>query len=233
MASGYFILENGDMGLSQRSGVEDTYSSPLRIISQIASTCPCLQTARKMPATAKSANIFFLASGPAFRQHSTHVLTHCASSSISVTFSHATFSPSRSASGSVSMIGSVASVASWTGFTGRGANGSLSGCTCTLDNELMGKQYLTSTFLFTSSLNMSTSSEEIHRFELVTRLSVRTDPERNVLSTSLRELLPSIAARKLNLSDGSPAILYRHGAQTFSCSQASLRPRASCCLFRM
>ena len=86
-------------------------------------------------------------------------------------------------------------------------------------------------FLFTSSLNTSTSSEEIHHFQAVARLSVRTDSDRNVLSTSLRELLLFMAARKLNLSDGSSTVLYGHGAQMFSCFQSSLRPRASWCRF--
>ena len=93
----------------------DTYSSPLRIISQMTRTCPCLHTARKTPATANRENIFLRASGPAFRQHSTHILTHCASSSISVTLSHTISSLSRSASGSVSEL-----VASGSGSAGTG-----------------------------------------------------------------------------------------------------------------
>lgn len=50
-----------------------TYNSPLRIISHIATTCPCRQTARKMPETENCANIFFLASGPAFFHLSTQM----------------------------------------------------------------------------------------------------------------------------------------------------------------
>jgi hypothetical protein len=107
----------------------------------MTSTCPCLHTARKTPETAKSANIFLRASGPAFRQRSTHVLTHCASSSISVKLSHAISSGSTSASGSVSIIGTVASGTMPTGALGAGTaegDGPLSGCTCMLDNNLMG-----------------------------------------------------------------------------------------------
>src|SRR6266699_3839752 len=58
--------------------------------------CYITKSNRKTPATAKRANIFLRASGPAFHQRSTHVLTHCASSSISLTLSHATSSPSMS-----------------------------------------------------------------------------------------------------------------------------------------
>jgi hypothetical protein len=72
-------------------------------------TWPCLHTARKTPATANRENIFLRASGPAFRQRSTHVLTHWASSSISVILSQATSSLSRSASGNVSELVLVAS----------------------------------------------------------------------------------------------------------------------------
>ena len=62
-----------------------------------------------MLATAKSANIFLRASGPALRQCSTHMLTHGASSLISVMLSHTKSSPVRSALGSVSITGPVAS----------------------------------------------------------------------------------------------------------------------------
>ena len=82
----------------------DTYNSPLQIISHMARTCPCQQTARKIPATAKRANIFLQASGPAFCQRSMHVLTHCASLSISVMLSHGISSESRSASGRSSTV---------------------------------------------------------------------------------------------------------------------------------
>ena len=56
---------------------------------------------------------------------------------------------------------------------------------------------------FTSSLNVSTSSGDIQRGEAEERVSVRTEPARNALSISLRELLPSMAAKRLNLSGGS------------------------------
>jgi len=75
----------------------NTHNSPLRIISQTTRTCPCLQTARKIPAIANRANIFLRASGPVFHQRSTQVFTHCARSSISATFNQA-ISPSSSPS---------------------------------------------------------------------------------------------------------------------------------------
>ena len=102
-ASGYFILKmKGDDTATTLRSQKDTHNSPLRIMSQITRTWPCLQTARKIPATAKRANIFLRASGPAFRQRSTQVLTHCVSSLVSVRLSHATSSTSKSVSGSVS-----------------------------------------------------------------------------------------------------------------------------------
>ena len=56
---------------------------------------------------------------------------------------------------------------------------------------------------FTSSLNVSTSSGDIQHGEAEERVSVQTEPARNALSISLRELLPSMAAKRLNLSGGS------------------------------
>jgi hypothetical protein len=71
----------------------------------------------------------------------------------------------------------------------------------------------------TSSLNRSTSSGVIHRAEEETRSSVRHTPERKVLSTSFKELLPSMQASSENFSGGSSVVLYRQGAQTFCCLQ--------------
>lgn len=65
-------------------------------MSQMTRTCPWRQTAKKIPEMAKRANIFFLASGPAFLHRSTHVFRHLANSSCSVTFSHAISSELRS-----------------------------------------------------------------------------------------------------------------------------------------
>ena len=91
----------------------------------------------------------------------------------------------------------------------------------------MQNLYFRHTVLLTSSLKTSMSLGTIHHTESLSRSSHRGFPDRKALSTSFSELLPSIAARKLNFKDGSPSVLYKQGAHTFSCSHCFVRPRAS------
>ena len=188
-----------------------TYNSPLRIMSHMTRTCPWRQTAKKIPAIANRANIFFRASGPAFFHRSTQVFRHLAKSSCSKTFSHATSSELRSScplgsewvsGGGSTAVGWVEVL--WRGGTERCWTGDFwEGCSCYMVNETQTKISQMEHTFFTSSLNVSTSSGDIQRGEAEERVSVRTEPARNALSISLRELLPSMAAKRLNLSGGS------------------------------
>lgn len=80
----------------------------------------------------------------------------------------------------------------------------------------------------TSSLNISTSSGLIHLDDFEMRSSTRVDPERYVLSTNFKELLPSMAASIENFSGGSSVSLYMHGGQRLCETQGSSLPSALC-----
>jgi hypothetical protein len=84
------------------------------------------------------------------------------------------------------------------------------------------------TTFFTSSLKRSTSSGLIHLDEDDVRSSWRRVPVRRVLSTSLRELFPSIAASIEYLRGGSPVVLYMHGGQTWQTFQSPPLPNVFC-----
>src|ERR1700678_1123197 len=82
--------------------------------------------------------------------------------------------------------------------------------------------------LATSSLNRSTSSGVIHRDDVDIQSSIRDDPARNVLSTSLSELFPSIVASIENFIAGSPSSLYMQGGHIWCDFQFSSLPSACC-----